>query len=203
MGFRNSSSMFLQRSAHPSRMAASPVPGPAVLVDFPARFQLVAAATPCRRGCPSLDRCLSPPGERSRSLGRLSRPLLDRLDLHVELPTLTQAAMRGEDREESSATVRERVLRARDRQRARYQGTALRVNAELTARQLRRLCPVAAEAARLLDAAMDRLGLSARGHDRVLKVARTIADLEGAQTISAVHCAEAIQYRSLDRPWRG
>jgi len=173
------------------------------LVDFPARFQLVAAANPCRRGCPSLDRCLCTPGERSRYLGRLSRPLLDRLDLHVELPTLTQAAMRGEDREESSATVRERVLRARDRQRARYQGTALRVNAELTARQLRRLCPVAAEAAQLLDAAMDRLGLSARGHDRVLKVARTIADLEGAQTISAVHCAEAIQYRSLDRPWRG
>lgn len=171
--------------------------------DFPARFQLVAAANPCRRGCPSLDGCVCTPAERRRYLGRLSRPLLDRLDLHVELPALPHAEMRGQPPGESSAAVRARVLRARERQRIRFAGTAIRVNAEMTLRQMRRLGPPPPEAERLLGAAMDRLGLSARGHDRVLKVARTIADLEGEELISAAHCAEAIQYRGLDRPWRG
>jgi magnesium chelatase family protein len=173
------------------------------IADFPARFQLVGAANPCRRGCPSLERCVCTPAERGRYLGRLSRPLLDRIDLHVELPALApgeiQTAMPGE----SSAVVRERVLRARDRQRERFKGTRLRVNSEMTGRQMRRLCPLPPAAEHLLGAAMDRLGLSARGHDRVIKVARTIADLEGADAISAAHCAEAIQYRGLDRQWRG
>jgi magnesium chelatase family protein len=170
---------------------------------FPARFQLVGAANPCRRGCPSLERCLCTPAERQRYLGRLSRPLLDRIDLHVELPALPPSALQTAGVGESSVAIRARVLLARDRQRQRLASAHLRANSELTPRLLRRLCPLGADAQRLLSAAAERLGLSARGHDRVIKVARTIADLEGSEAISAEHCAEAIQYRGLDRQWRG
>jgi magnesium chelatase family protein len=173
------------------------------LGNFPARFQLVAAANPCRRGCPSLDRCLCTPAERGRYLGRLSRPLLDRVDLHVELPALDPDELRANIAQETSQTIRTRVARARDRQRERFRGTALRVNADMTPRQLRGYCPLPAEGERLLAAAAARLGLSARGHDRLLRVARTIADLEEAETITVEHLAEAIQYRGLDRQWRG
>jgi magnesium chelatase family protein len=171
--------------------------------DFPARFQLVAAANPCRRGCPSLERCLCTPAERSRYLGRLSRPLLDRIDLHVELPTLEARELGPTPAGDDSATVRGRVTRARARQRERFRGTAVRANADITSRLLRRLCPLGAEAERLLATAVSRLGLSARGHDRVLRVARTIADLEDSDTVRMDHVAEAIQYRGLDRQWRG
>ena len=170
---------------------------------FPARFQLVGAANPCRRGCPSLDRCLCTPAERQRYLGRLSRPLLDRIDLHVELPALAAVDLQAAAATEPSASVRARVIDARARQRARFAGTRLRANAEMTSRHLCRFCSPPPDAQRLLAVAMDRLGLSARGHDRVLKVARTIADLAGAETLAAEHCAEAIQYRGLDRQWRG
>ena len=98
--------------------------------------------------------------------------------------------------------MRHRVQAARERQRARLRGLKIRVNAELSARQVQRFCSVPLEGERLLAAAMTRLRLSARGHDRVLKVARIIADLEGADTVSAEHCAEALQYRGLDRRWR-
>ena len=173
------------------------------LGDFPARFQLVAAANPCRRGCPSLDLCLCTPAERGRYLGRLSRPLLDRIDLHVELPALAHGDLAGDAAAEPSAAVRTRVVAARARQRARFRDARVRVNAELSPRQVRRICSPPPEAERLLAAAMSRLGLSARGHDRVLRVARTIADLEGDERIAAAHVAEAIQYRGLDRQWRG
>ena len=169
--------------------------------DFPSRFQLVGAANPCRRGCPSLDLCVCTAAERSRYLGRLSRPLLDRIDLQVELPALSHVEL-GAATGEASAVVRRRVEAARERQRGRLRGLRMRVNAELSGRQIRRFCSVPGDAERLLAAAMTRLGLSARGHDRVLKVARTIADLEGVDMISAEHCAEALQYRGLDRRWR-
>ena len=171
--------------------------------DFPARFQLVAAANPCRRGCPSLDQCLCTPAERNRYLGRISRPLLDRIDLHVELPAVGAADLATPAPGEPSAAVRARVLGARERQRVRFRGTLIRVNAEMTTRQVRRFCAPPPEAERLLAAATSRLGLSARGHDRVLKVARTIADLDGIDEIRSEHCAESIQYRGLDRQWRG
>ena len=170
--------------------------------NFPARFLLVAAANACRRGCPSLDRCLCTPAERNRYLGRLSRPLLDRIDLQVELPALEAVEFQGNGVSTTSAAIRARVLAARERQHTRLAGTDLTLNSEMSPRLLRRLCPVAPEAARLLGAAMTRLGLSARGHDRALRVARTIADLAGASTIGAEHCAEAVQYRGLDRAWR-
>jgi magnesium chelatase family protein len=170
---------------------------------FPARFQLVAAANPCRRGCPSLDRCVCTPAERSRYLGRLSRPLLDRVDLHVELPALEASELHAAATEEKSAIIRARVARARIRQRDRFHGTSLRINAEMSTRQLRRFCPLPADGERLLTTAAARLGLSARGHARLLKVARTIADLEEADAMTVEHLAEAIQYRGLDRQWRG
>ena len=160
------------------------------------------AANACRRGCPSLDRCLCTPAERNRYLGRLSRPLLDRIDLQVELPALEAVEFQGNGVSTTSAAIRARVMAARDRQRERLAGTGLAVNAEMSPRMLRRLCPMAPEAARLMAAAMTRLGLSARGYDRALRVARTIADLAGAATIAAEHCAEAVQYRGLDRAWR-
>jgi magnesium chelatase family protein len=172
------------------------------IATFPARFLLIAAANPCRRGCPSLDRCLCTPAERNRYLGRISRPLLDRIDLQVELPALEAAEFQSNGVSVTSAAVRARVLAARARQRDRLEGTGLTLNAEMSPRQLRRLCPLTPEAARLLGAAMTRLGLSARGHDRALRVARTIADLAGATMVAAEHCAEAVQYRGLDRAWR-
>jgi magnesium chelatase family protein len=170
--------------------------------DFPARFQLVAAANPCRRGCPSLDSCLCTPAERARYLGRLSRPLLDRIDLQVELPSLGPGDVHSSVTGDVNEAIRERVDVARRRQRDRFRASGVRVNAAMSPRQVRRFCPVSAEAERLLAAAMTRLGLSARGHDRVLKVARSIADLAGTDALTAEHCAEAIQYRGLDRQWR-
>jgi magnesium chelatase family protein len=170
--------------------------------EFPARFQLVAAANPCRRGCASLEGCVCTPGERDRYLGRISGPLLDRIDLQVELPAVGGTEFAADGPGDDTATVRARVALARQRQRDRLPPSSARLNAELTPRQLRRVGAVAVEGHRLLTAAMTRLGLSARGHDRALKVARTIADLAGSKTVDAEHCAEALQYRGLDRRWR-
>jgi magnesium chelatase family protein len=166
---------------------------------FPARFQLVGAANPCRRGCRSIEACVCSPAERAHYLGKLSAPLLDRVDLHVAVPALPLTDFRADARGEPSVMVRERVLLARDRQKRRFAGTDTRVNARLGGRQLRRVCRLPEAAAQLLGAAVARLALSARAHDRVLRVARTIADLAGEDTIATEHVAEAIQYRSLDR----
>jgi len=167
--------------------------------DFPAHFQLVAAANPCRRACRSIDHCACTPAEREHYLGRLSGPLLDRIDLHLELPPVEVAALTGETREESSATIRARVMTARARQAARFEGTPLRVNAHIGPRLLRRWCAPSPDAARLLARAVSRLGLSARAYHRILRVARTIADLTGSVGVTAEHVAEAVQYRTLDR----
>jgi magnesium chelatase family protein len=168
-------------------------------VAFPARFQLVAAANPCRRGCASLPSCACSPPERVRYLGRLSRPLLDRIDLHLEIPALSHAELTTSAVGEPSAAIRARVVAARARQVARFAGTAIHANARMSGRQTRRICTLPADAARLLGLAVTRLGLSARAHDRLLRVARTIADLAAADAIATEHVAEAIQYRTLDR----
>jgi magnesium chelatase family protein len=166
---------------------------------FPARFQLVAAANPCRRACQSVEQCVCTPAEREHYVGRLSGPLLDRIDLHLELPAVDIGDLTGEPSGEGSAAIRARVAAARARQAARFDGTGIRVNARIGARMLGRWCALPPDAARLLARAVARLGLSARAYHRIVRVARTIADLEGSEGITTDHVAEAVQYRTLDR----
>ncbi len=130
----------------------------------------------------------------------MSGPLLDRIDLHVEVPRVAVASL-AEDTPggESSATIRARVVAARARQQARLARLGVAVNAHVPGREVRRLCRIDARGRRLLEAASERLGLSARAYTRILRVARTIADLAGEDEITTSHLAEAIQYRSLDR----
>ncbi len=170
-------------------------------LQFPARFTLLAAMNPCpcghlgdsRRAC----RCPLPAIERYRA--RVSGPLLDRIDLHVEVPSVRLQDLRGRP-QQGSGDLAARVLAARERQRVRFGADhPAPVNASLTAAEIFRECPVAPAGQALLDAAFERLGLSARALHRVLKVARTIADLGACERIESAHLAEAIQYRSLDR----
>jgi magnesium chelatase family protein len=145
--------------------------------------------------------CLSPAIERYR--GRLSGPLLDRIDLHVELPAISLAELRGGPGEPSAAVAR-RIESARARQLARFGAACPNpLNAALTPDALRRHCRLDAAGQRLLDQAFEKLGLSVRALDRILKVARTLADLEGSPTLRPPHLAEAIQYRVLDRRFLG
>ena len=170
-------------------------------VTFPADVLFVAAMNPCvcgYLGDPS-DRCECTPTSLERYRSRVSGPLLDRIDLHVEMPRVPVAALTGnEPPGEPSETIRARVIAARTRQRERL-GDSARLNAHLRGAELRRHCDVGDAGRRLLDVATARLGLSARAYTRILRVARTIADLAGEARISTAHLAEAIQYRSLDR----
>jgi magnesium chelatase family protein len=167
---------------------------------FPARFQLVAAMNPCPCGFAGHPRrvCRCTPHAVSQYAARLSGPLRDRIDLAADLPAVPLAALTFEDgRQEGTARVRERVVEARARQAARYAPVAgrVRVNGALTGREVRRHAALTPAARRLVAQAADRLGLSARAHDRVLRVARTIADLEGREQVSDAHVAEALQFR--------
>jgi magnesium chelatase family protein len=161
--------------------------------DFPARFQLVAAMNPCPCGYLGHygGRCRCTPDQVARYRGRLSGPLLDRIDIHIEVPAVPQAELLAARPGEPSAAMRERVIAARARQLAR-QG---KPNAELGTKEVDRLCRAEAAGETLLKQAIARLGLSARAYHRVLKLARTIADLAGAESIAASHVAEAIGYR--------
>ena len=171
-------------------------------VTYPAQFMLVAAMNPCpcgyhgdrRRAC----RCSAL--ELLRYRRRISGPLLDRIDLHVDVPALPQPVLGCAAPGPPSAEVRDRVTRARAAQAGRAEARGARCNARLRGTALRRLCAPDEAGRSLLARAVEKLGLSARGHDKVLRVARTIADLEGADAVRAPHVAEAIQYRALDRP---
>ena len=143
--------------------------------------------------------CRCTPTQIQRYRSRISGPLLDRIDLHIEAPALSLTELRASEPGESSAALRGRVSVARGRQQARFAGTRITSNARMTHAQIRKYCAVDAAQGDLLQHAMEQLSLSARAYDRILKVARTIADLAGAPSIEGPHLLEAIQYRSLDR----
>jgi magnesium chelatase family protein len=165
--------------------------------DYPARFQLIAAMNPCPCGYLGhfSGRCRCTPDQVGRYRGRISGPLLDRIDIQIEVPTLREEELTSASLGESSAKVRHRVATARAVQLKR-QG---KLNAQLAPKEVERFCTAEGEAVLLLKQSIARLNLSARAYHRVLKLARTIADLAGAATIAATHMAEAIQYRRLDR----
>jgi magnesium chelatase family protein len=172
-------------------------------VTFPARFTLAAALNPCPCGFFNDTRrdCLCTPHQIARYLAKISGPLLDRVDLQVEVAALTTEEISSVDPGESSAAIRDRVEAARAIQRHRFRKVAITCNAEMSSRHVRKVCDLDPSSRRLLIAAIERLGLSARAHDRILKVARTIADLAGCEQIDAAHVAEAVQYRALDRAY--
>ena len=172
-------------------------------VTYPARFQLIAAMNPCRCGWYGTDRCTCSKASVQQYLRRLSGPLLDRIDLQIAVQPVEYAALaaRGQAAEEPSETIRSRVIAAREIQ---YQRQGVDVcNASLSPAHLSDCCPLTEEASDMFRAAFERLGLTARAHDRVLRMARTIADLAGSAVIHPEHLAEALQYRTLDRAISG
>jgi magnesium chelatase family protein len=168
---------------------------------FPASFMLVAAMNPCPCGYlgDAKRPCKCTPMQIERYMGRISGPLLDRIDLHIEVPGVPFQELSAKADGTPSAAMREQVHRARAAQRQRFGADSSRLNGRMTSRQLRRHCALDSACQTLLKSAMDELGLSARAHDRILRMARTIADLDGADAIGAAHLTEAIGYRSLDR----
>jgi magnesium chelatase family protein len=168
---------------------------------FPASFILVASMNPCPCGYLGDPRhsCKCSPMQIERYMARISGPLLDRIDLHIEVPAVPFQELSAHADGTSSAVMREQVTRARQAQRRRFGTDSHRLNGQMTSRQLRKYCALNEKGKALLKNAMDDLGLSARAHDRILRMARTIADLEGSPDIEQGHVVEAINYRSLDR----
>jgi magnesium chelatase family protein len=188
----------------------------AMSLSFPARFMLAAAMNPCPCGYfnDKSRECMCTPPMIQRYVSKVSGPLLDRIDIHIEVPAVQYKELRGGAAAEGSAEIRSRVLRAREVQHGRFardeertKGSAngatraIFANAQMGTRQIRTYCELTSDAEHLLERAMQQQGLSARAHDRILKVARTIADLAGEPEIQVPHIAEAIQYRTLDRSY--
>ena len=176
-------------------------------VEFPASFMLIASMNPCPCGYynhPEKE-CTCPPGTVEKYLNKVSGPLLDRIDLHVEVTPVSFDEISSRRKQESSADIRLRVIEARNRQTSRFAGhPEVHSNALMPPEMVKEICEIGEAGRLLLKRAMERLGLSARAYDRILKVSRTIADLAGSDTIQIEHVAEAIQYRSLDREdWAG
>ena len=173
----------------------------AMSLTFPSRFMLAAAMNPCPCGFfndPSRE-CTCTPPLIQRYISKISGPLLDRIDIHIDMPAVRYQELRQDSGGESSDLIRERVIKARQRQLRRFPGEKIYSNAQMSSRQIRKYCNISADCERLLESAMTRLGLSARAHDRILKVALTVSDLAAADAIGTDHISEAIQYRSLDR----
>ena len=176
----------------------------AMSLTFPARFMLAAAMNPCPCGYFN-DRgreCHCTQAMIQRYMAKISGPLLDRIDIHIDVPAVNYKEMRAGSEPETSAAIRDRVVRAREIQLKRFASASrvkLYCNAQMAPRHIRTFCELSADCERLLERAMTQQGLTARAHDRILKVARTVADLEAAATIEPKHIAEAIQYRTLDR----
>ncbi len=176
-------------------------------LTFPARFMLAAAMNPCPCGYwgSGQRQCQCTPPMIQRYVSKISGPLMDRIDIHIDVPAVNYKELRGSDnsKAESSAQIRERVMRTREIQLNRFAAAGERIygNAQMTPRQIRAYCELGSDSERMLERAMQQQGLSARAHDRILKVARTIADIEGNPHIESKHIAEAIQYRTLDRTY--
>jgi magnesium chelatase family protein len=171
-------------------------------LTYPARFMLAAAMNPCPCGyfTDPHHECRCTPTAIQRYHSKISGPLLDRIDIHIEVPALKYDELKSTAAGESSMDIRNRVNRAREIQLARYKGKKkIYCNAHLGSKDIRKHCAIDDEAQSLLKTAIERFGLSARAYDKVLKVARTIADLDGVENIKTQHVAEAIQYRSLDK----
>lgn len=169
-------------------------------LTLPSRFMLVCAMNPCRCGWyghPS-GKCTCSPSQVENYMRRISGPLLDRIDMHVEVPSVEYEAMRRREKAESSAEVKQRVNAAREVQKARFAGTGITCNAYMTPELIGKYCALDEAGDAMMKAAFERLGLTGRSHDRILRMARTIADLEGAENIEVSHLAEAIQYRSSE-----
>jgi len=173
-----------------------------VSIEFPANFMLIASMNPCPCGFynhPEKE-CVCPPGAVQRYLNKVSGPLLDRIDLHVEVTPVSFDEMTANRKNESSKAIRERVIKARERQLIRFKETpSIYSNAMMSPQMVQQVCKISEAGKQLLKTAMERLGLSARAYDRILKVSRTIADLAESDEIKIENLAEAIQYRSLDR----
>ncbi len=172
-------------------------------VVYPANFTLIASMNPCPCGnYGSKDReCRCSPTQITKYLAKLSGPIMDRIDIHIEVENVTYDQLKSDTLEESSAEIKKRVDRAREIQIERFSGANNFCNAKMNASQTRKFCKLDRAGEVLLRQAFDRLKLSARAHDRILKVARTIADLEGCETIQMKHLGEAISYRTLDRKY--
>ncbi len=170
-------------------------------LTYPASLMLVAAMNPCKCGFSGdpLHQCLCTPHQIQTYRSRVSGPLMDRIDIHIEVPAIKFREIADDTPAEASSSIRERVTRARSIQQERFRSDGIFANAHMKPRHIRKYCRIDAGSQRLMEAAMNRLGLSARAYNRVLKVARTIADIEGSGPIAAEHISEAIQYRSLDR----
>ncbi len=173
----------------------------AAAVEYPAELMLVAAMNPCPCGFygDNAKQCRCTKYQINRYRSRISGPVMDRIDIQIEVPRLPYKETQMQGREETSAEIRERVIKARECQQKRYRGSGIHANSQLDARGIKKWCQVDKEGEELLRLSYDRLGLSMRAHHRVLKVARTIADLEGSEMLLSSHVAEAIHYRSLDR----
>jgi magnesium chelatase family protein len=177
----------------------------ATTLTYPSNFMLVAAMNPCPCGFLSDGRhpCTCSPRQISQYRSRISGPLLDRMDIQVEVPAVPYRDLTGGTPAETSADIRKRVSRARAVQAERFKRMKIFTNAQMSGRHIRKFCPIDDVASRLLEQAVDRLGLSARAFNRILKIARTIADLEHSPDIQTAHISEAIQYRTLDRGREG
>ncbi len=174
-------------------------------VTFPASLMLVAAMNLCPcgyRGDPKRH-CKCLPLQVERYVSRISGPMLDRIDIHIEVPPVPFRELSNQQEGTNSAMMREQVVQARHVQQSRFRGEANGVNGRMTPRQIRRFCKLDPDAETLLKSAMEEMGLSARAHDKILRVSRTIADLDGTDRIGAVHISEAINYRTLDRNYWG
>lgn len=172
-------------------------------LTYPCEFQLVAAMNPCRCGYfgHPTRKCTCTPASAAKYLGKISGPLLDRIDIHVDVSPVTFEELSSTQRAESSAQIRARVERARQIQRERFVGSGITCNARIPSSRMMSDCPMTESAAKLMRVSFDTLNFSARAFNKVLKVARTIADLEGVEMITSAHISEAVQYRSLDRKY--